>query len=107
MLASAFGKHRRWACLASSNSAQITTLVRQLALVYENIRFYEEIRQFAGRLTVEIEDRKRAEHELELSRGEQIRLQSLGSSTDRSSSAPLQGWEAEERRLQISASAIG
>jgi signal transduction histidine kinase/CheY-like chemotaxis protein len=52
----------------------ITTLATKLALVYENNRFYEEIQQFSGRLAVEIEDRKRAEHELELSRNEQTRL---------------------------------
>jgi len=51
-----------------------TTLTTKLGLVYENIRFYDEIQQFAARLAVEVEDRKRAQNELELSRQEQIRL---------------------------------
>jgi signal transduction histidine kinase/CheY-like chemotaxis protein len=52
----------------------VSTLTTKLGLVYENIRFYDEIQQFAARLAVEIEDRKRAQHDLELSRQEQLRL---------------------------------
>ena len=51
-----------------------TTLSTKMALVYENVRFYEEIQQFSSRLAVEIEDRKRVQQELELSRNEQARL---------------------------------
>lgn len=50
------------------------TLTSQLATVYENAVFYQQIQDSAARLAFEMEERKRAEEELDRSRKEQIRL---------------------------------
>jgi len=50
------------------------TLTSQLAMVYENAAFYQQIQDSAARLAHEMEERKRAEEELDRSRKEQIRL---------------------------------
>jgi len=50
------------------------TLTSQLAMVYENAVFYQQIQDSAARLAYEMEERKRAEEDLDRSRKEQIRL---------------------------------
>jgi signal transduction histidine kinase/CheY-like chemotaxis protein len=51
-----------------------TTLTSQLAILYENALFYEEIQSLAAKLANELERNKRSEEELERSRKEQTRL---------------------------------
>jgi signal transduction histidine kinase/DNA-binding response OmpR family regulator len=51
-----------------------TTLTSQLAILYENALFYEEIQSLAAKLANELEKSKRSEEELERSRKEQARL---------------------------------
>lgn len=50
------------------------TFTSYLAALYESVAFYHEIQDLAAKLASEIEDRKRAEEELERSRKQQMRL---------------------------------
>ena len=52
----------------------VVTLTSELAFVYENIRMYRELEQFSVRVSLEVEERKRAQDLLERSRQESAKL---------------------------------